>query len=170
MSRRLGQATTQKDEGGISAGWLLAGGVAGIGIYFLTKELFKAKVTPPSSMTQVMPLPPSTPPSRYANFDSVNSRYSQIRDLYHMGPAHMSGPQAIAEINTLQTAAKGFADQGQVDRATANGLIADMENFKNQIIDAMQFIEAQKQQQPAMGIGGNPRRYYSTNGNGRRFA
>lgn len=155
MAHKLGQnGTTASNSSTLT--WLGVGAVAGVGLYFLTKELLKPSVTPSGSRTEVMPIPTVAPPSRFVDFNSVKARYDQLRDLYHMGPSYKSGPEVIAEINGLEVAARNFVSLGQVTSATAEALIADMEDFKAKVIDTMQFLESLKNQ-PA-----------TTNGIGRR--
>lgn len=152
MGHKIGQ-TNGKQPSTSSLVWLALGGAAGVGLYFLGKELMR----PTGSITKVMPLPPVAPPSRFVNFDSVKARYDQVRDLYHMGPAYKGGPEAISEINALQTAARNFMNTGQVDAATANALITDMEDFKAKIVDFLQFQESLKPQS-AIAVSGRLRR------------
>lgn len=152
MGHKIGQSNG-KQEGTSPLLWLVVGGAAGVGLYFLGKELLRPK----GSVTDVMPLPPVAPPSRFVNFDSVKARYDQVRDLFHMGPTYKSGPEAISELSALQTAARNFKDAGQVNAATADALIADMEDFKAKIVDFLQFQESLKPQ-PAIAVSGRIRR------------
>jgi hypothetical protein len=138
---------------GSTLAWVGLGVLSGVGLYFLSKSLFKKpSLVPPGSRTEVMPLPTVASPTRFVDFNSVVSRYGQLRDLYHMGPAYKSGPEVIAEINGLELAARNFADIGQVSQVTAEGLVADMEDFKAKVMDTMQFLDSLKNQ-PAPGIG-----------------
>lgn len=137
---------------GSTLAWVGLGVLSGVGLYFLSKSLFKKTLVSTGSRTEVMPLPTVASPTRFVNFDSVVARFGQLRDLYHMGPTYKSGPEVIAEINGLEIAARNFADIGQVSRATAEALVVDMEDFKARVMDTMQFLESLKNQ-PAPGIG-----------------
>jgi hypothetical protein len=124
-----------------SVGWFIGGGVLGVGIYFLAKELFRTPtklLRTGSDATQVMPLPPTAPPSRFVDLDSVDARFSQLRDLYHGG--YKSADDTISEVNGLQAAAARFAAQDPSNKVKADLLASDLEAFKQQVIDAKQFI------------------------------
>lgn len=149
MRHKLGQ-NAKADKGSSSVPWLLGGAVAGVGLYFLGKELFKPKA--PASgpgQTLVMPVPTVAPPERFANFASVDARFSQLRDLYNMG--YKKPPEALAEVEALKTATNQFAARGQVDQAIANRMIEDLDAFKARILDTIQFFESLKTQPPAIG-------------------
>lgn len=124
-----------------SVGWFIGGAVLGIGSYFLVKELFKnptALQRTGADQTQAMPLPPTAPPTRFVDLDSVDARYSQLRDLYHGG--YKSADDTISEINGLQAAAARFATMDPSNKVKADLLASDLEDFKQKVIDAKQFI------------------------------
>lgn len=138
MSGRMGQADKSYTP---SLGWFIGGAVVGIGTYFVVKELFKNPTVlqrTGTDQTLAMPLPPTAPPTRFVDLDSVDARYSQLRDLYHGG--YKSADDTISEINGLQAAAARFAAQDPSNKVRADLLAADLEDFKQKVIDAKQFI------------------------------
>lgn len=147
MRHKLGQ-NSKADKGSSAIPWLLGGAVAGVGLYFLGKELLKPKKTGPGE-TMVMPIPPSAPPERFANFASVDARFSQLRDLYNMG--YKKPEETISEVEALKTATNQFAARGQVDQAIASRMISDLDAFKARILDTVQFFESLKTQPTAIG-------------------
>ncbi len=134
----MAQAGKTKDTP--SLGWLLAGGVVGIGVYFIGKELLKKSTGLPRTgdETLVMPLPTTAPPARFADLASVQARFSQLQDLYHGG--YKSADDTLSEVNGLQAAATKFGTLNPSDKVTADLLVSDLESFKQKVIDAKQFI------------------------------
>jgi len=113
-----------KTDGLGSLPWILLGVAGGLGLYWLLKP--KAKSIP--GVTQAAPVAPLTPPSRFADLDSVDARFGQVRELYRMG--YMNQASALGELATLEAAAQNMASQ---DGEKAGLILARIDAYKNEI-------------------------------------
>lgn len=120
----------RKQEGPGSFLWFALGGAAGIGLYFLLRP----RAASAKGMTEVMPVPPTGAPSSYGSLKDVDKRFAEVRDLYHT--ARLTPEQAIAQIDELTRSAQSFASQ---DPGESNRIVADLTDFRAQIVDFMQF-------------------------------
>ena len=135
MAHHLGQ---DEGDGGIldALPWVLLGGAAGVGAYFLLKPKQKEAETRPGT-TQAAPVAPIAPPSRFADFASVSTRFDQVRELYRMG--YLNPEQAIQELDALAAAAY---TTGQADPEAARLLAARIDAFREEI---QEFLRLQKE-------------------------
>lgn len=132
--QKLGQ---QQEKSGINPLWFVLGAGAGVGLWYLLKDLGRK---PDSTVdTVAAPMPPLTPPSRYGNLQAIAVRLDQLKTLYRSG--QVSSEQAIAEIDSLITAAYGFPQEGE----RVNEVVGPLMDFKAQIED---FIQFQKSLEP----------------------
>jgi len=125
---------------GPSLGWLAAGGLVGVSLYFLSKELhrlwLKESIVPAGKETVAAPIPSAAPPTSFADLTAVESRFSQLRDRYHM---YLDFDGAVAEANLLEIAAQRLS---AADPNRAAALTADLEDFKRQVLDAKAFQQS----------------------------
>lgn len=115
------------DAGNSVAGampWVLLGVAGGIGLYWLLKP--KAKTVP--GKTEAAPVAPLLPPSRYADLDSVDARFGQVRELYRMG--YLNPEHTLGELATLEAAARNLESQ---DAEKAGAILARIETYRNEI-------------------------------------
>jgi len=128
------------EKNGPSVGWLAAGGLVGVGLYFLSKELYRAwgasRIVPAGHETVAAPIPSAQAPSSFPNLAAVESRFAQLRDRYHM---YLDFDGAVAEANLLENAAQRLSAT-EPNRATA--LVSDLEDFKRQVLDAKAFQQS----------------------------
>lgn len=122
---RLGE---NKSDGLGALPWVLLGVAGGLGLYWLLKP--KAKAIP--GVTQAAPVAPLTPPSRFADLDSVDARFGQVRELYRMG--YMNAASVLGELATLEAAARNLFEQ---DNEKANYILARIESYKGEIQQAV---------------------------------
>lgn len=127
MSRHsLGQ---KKDDGmGTTLLWVLAGGAAGVGLYYLLKP--KAAAAAPGA-TRAAPLAPIEPPAAFANLDGVSTRFSQVIENYRMG--RFTPQEAIAQTDGLIAAIRLLVARGAADRTMAANLVSRLEDFKSEV-------------------------------------
>jgi len=111
--------------------WFLVGIAGGLGIYWVIKALSKQSAASRPGVTQAAPVAPLTPPSRFADLDSVDARFGQIRELYRMG--YMNAESALGELATLEIAAQNLSGQ---DGEKAGALLARIESYKEEIQQA----------------------------------
>ena len=125
---------------GPSIGWLAAGGLVGVGLYFLSKEIYRAwaasRIVPAGHETVAAPIPPAQPPSSFADLAAVESRFAQLRDRYHM---YLDFDGTVSEINMLENVAQRLS---ATDPNRAAALLSDLEDFKKQVLDAKAFQQS----------------------------
>jgi hypothetical protein len=139
MGCACGQKLGQRNEKrGINPLWFALGAGAGVGLWYLLKDLGRK---PDSTVdTIAAPMPPLTPPSRYGNLQAIAVRLDQLKTLYRSG--QVSSEQAIAEIDSLISAAYGFSSE---EGERVNEVVGPLMDFKAQIED---FIQFQKSLEP----------------------
>lgn len=111
--------------------WFLLGIAGGLGIYWVVKSLAKPSAASKPGVTQAAPVAPLTPPSRFADLDSVDARFRQVRELYVMG--YMNPQAALGELTTLEIAAQSLSGQ---DAEKAGTILARIESYKGEIQQA----------------------------------
>jgi hypothetical protein len=108
--------------------WFLLGIAGGLGVYWVIKALSKPSAASRPGVTQAAPVAPLTPPSRFADLDSVDARFGQVRELYRMG--YMNAQSALGELATLEIAAQSLSEQ---DAEKAGDILARIESYKGEI-------------------------------------
>lgn len=142
--QKLGQ---QQEKGGINPLWFVLGAGAGVGLWYLLKDLGRK---PDSTVdTIAAPMPALTPPSRYGNLQAVAVRLDQLKTLYRSG--QVSPEQAIAEADTLIAAANSFSLQ---EGERVGEVLVPIMDFKAQIED---FIQFKKSLEPVPAASSYPR-------------
>jgi hypothetical protein len=142
--QNLGQ---QEEKRGINPLWFVLGAGAGVGLWYLLKDLGRK---PDSTVdTVAAPMPSLTPPSRYGNLQAVAVRLDQLKTLYRSG--QVNPQQAIAEIDSLISAAYGFSSE---EGERVNEVVGPLMDFKAQIED---FIQFQKSLEPVPAASSYPR-------------
>lgn len=136
MPYELGQKNG--DSTGSTILWLLAGGAAGVGLYYLVLKPLMARPPRPTRPTEVMPRASQTPPSTFANLTAVERRFSELRENYRMG---MKPEEALSQIDGLVSATQSLVSQGKASRTDADALLAQLSRFAKDIVD---FIELTK--------------------------
>lgn len=132
----------EEKKQGPSLGWLAAGGLVGVSLYFLSKELHRLwlqkSVVPAGHETVTAPIPSATPPpaSAFVTLADVDARFSQLRDLYHM---YLDFDGTVSEINLLENRVQYLSAQNP---ASAAKLLTDLEDFKRQVLDAKAFQQS----------------------------
>jgi len=129
----------QEKKEGPNIGWLAAGGLVGVGLYFLSKEIYRAwgasRIVPAGHETVTAPIPSATPPA-LATLADIDARFSQLRDLYHM---RLDFDATVAEVNMLENRAQFLSAQNP---GFAAKLLTDLEDFKKQVLDAKAFQQS----------------------------
>lgn len=126
MNYRIGEA--EKSSWGFFeyVPFVLGGGVLAYGLYLLLKP----KPAGPGQ-TEAADVAPTAAPSKYANFAAVATRFTQVKELYRMG--YLDEVQAMGELRILHEEALLKAANSMATRAEADGLIAQMQSFSNDI-------------------------------------
>lgn len=132
------------DDEGIIPIWFVLGGAAGVGIWYL----FKNMGTPGGpGVTVAAPMPTIAPPSRFANLQSIALRLDQLKTLYRSG--YLSPEQAIAESEGLIGAANSFSLQ---EGERVNEIVPSILAFEVEVED---YIKLKRELVPA--ASGSPR-------------
>lgn len=114
-------------------GWVLIGAGVGVGLYLILRP--KGSIAP--GMTTTMPVPSTQPPLGYATLGAVQSRFDDLRDIYHMGK--LTPEQALGQVDALQQAVYVLSDRGMGDLEGARQLMERLESFKDEILDFITF-------------------------------
>lgn len=128
-----------ENEGVGTVGWVLIGTGIGVGLYLLLRP----KPGGPAP-TLVTPVPSAEAPLGFANLGAVQSRFDDLRDIYHMGK--LTPHEAIVQVDALQRAAISLSDRGVGDPQAARDLVGRLEEFKAQIQDFVSFKQSQEVQ------------------------
>lgn len=116
------------DSSSGSLPWFLLGVAGGLGVYWAIKALSKPSAASRPGVTQPAPVAPLTPPSRFADLNSVDARFRQVRELYVMG--YMNAKATLGELATLEIAAQNLSG---MDAEKAGDILARIESYKGEI-------------------------------------
>jgi hypothetical protein len=122
MNYRIGEA--EKSSWGFFeyVPFILGGGLVVYGLY---------KLLSPKVGESIAPVAPTQAPSKYADFKAVSDRFTQVKELWHMG--YIENPQVLAELKTLHEEALLKMANSQTTRVEGNSLIAQMQSFANDV-------------------------------------
>lgn len=129
QSPTLGQ---MKAPGGETFLWLLFGGVAGLGLWWLLRP--KAKPAP--GVTQAAPMPGPLP-TEYASLAAVATAFDDLKTLYRSG--RKTPPQAAMDAENLARAVTDLQAAG-ADPAQSQELFRQLSVFHE---DVLEFMEMQ---------------------------
>lgn len=110
--------------------WILAGGAAGVGLYFLLKGSAKPEDGP--GVTEAAALPPPQQPTAFATLSDVARALDNAKTRYRAGAD--THAQALAKVSQLQIAIDRLWPR--VDPTQAAQLHREIQSFQDQILEA----------------------------------
>lgn len=130
--------------------WGLFGGLTGLGLYYLIKNLASKPAASNPGVTQAAAPPSATPSvSTYTDLESVNARVRELKELFRMG--YKTPSATWMELDGLAAAVRALETQG----ADPDDVVAAMGPITALKIQVQDYIDLENQGVVApSGIGG----------------
>lgn len=129
----LGANGEAKEADHEAVAWYGLGIVGLIGGYYLWQHL---KGGP--GVTETAPVAPIQPPEVLATLQDIDNRFTQVRELYHMG--YLTPDQALSQIQGLEVSANELKLQKKADPMAILDLTTRFDTFKKEVEDFIKLM------------------------------